>query len=180
MTLDQVVAISQSVAAAGVILSLVFLAVQLRQNTRAVRASSIQSLVQSLSDTAAFNVDNEYLVPILLKANTQPEGLSEEERARLHFWFVMAIRRFEGVYFQRKLGLVDPEISDGFERSHLSILASNSGQTWWADGKKIFNSGFVAYVDTQLRKGDQVNLHPILRGRNENLTADRTTTSPTR
>ncbi|MDQ6780069.1 MAG: hypothetical protein M3Z37_02805, partial [Candidatus Eremiobacteraeota bacterium] len=74
MTLDQVVAISQSVAAVGVILSLVFLAIQLRQNTRAVRASSIQNLVQSLSDTAEFNVDNEYLVPILLKANTQPES----------------------------------------------------------------------------------------------------------
>jgi len=167
MTSEQVVAISQSVAAVGVILSLVFLAIQLRQNTRAVRASSIQNLVQSLSDTAEFNVDNEYLVPIMLKANTQPESLTGEERARLHFWFVMAFRRFEGVYFQRKLGLVDSAITDGFERSHLSILASKSGQTWWADGKTIFNSGFVAYIDEQLSKGDQVNLHPVFRVRDE-------------
>ncbi|MDQ6780088.1 MAG: hypothetical protein M3Z37_02905, partial [Candidatus Eremiobacteraeota bacterium] len=79
----------------------------------------------------------------------------------------MAIRRFEGVYFQRKLGLVDSAISDGFERSHLSILASNSGQAWWADGKKIFNSGFAAYIDEQLSNGDQANLHPIFRVRDE-------------
>ena len=112
MTLDQIVAISQAVAAVGVILSLVFLAVQLRQNTMAVRSSSIQNLVQSLSATAQVNVDNEYLVPIMLKARTDPKGLTEEERARLHFWFIMSIRRFEGAYFQRKLGLADSAFID--------------------------------------------------------------------
>lgn len=163
MTLDQVVAISQAVAAVGVILSIVFLAIQLRQNTKAVRSSSIQHLVQSLSDTAQANIDSEYLVPIMLKANTRPDDLTEEERARLHFWFVMAFRRFEGVYFQRRLGLVDSAIIDGFERSHVSILASKSGRAWWADGKKVFNSGFVSYIDKLLSKGDLVNVHPVFR-----------------
>lgn len=162
MTLDQIVAISQAVAAVGVILSLVFLAIQLRQNTMAVRSSSIQNLVQSLSATAQVNVDNEYLVPIMLKARTDPHGLTEEERARLHFWFIMSIRRFEGVYFQRKLGLVDSEIIDGFERSHLSIIASKSGRAWWAEGKKIFNSGFVSYIELRLGEGDLADLHPVL------------------
>lgn len=167
MTLDQIVAISQAVAAVGVILSLVFLAIQLRQNTMAVRSSSIQNLVQSLSDTAQVNVDNEYLVPIMLKARTDPKGLTEEERARLHFWFIMSIRRFEGVYFQRKLGLVDSAIIDGFERSHLSIIASRSGRAWWAEGKKIFNSGFVSYIDLRLDEGDLADLHPVLGSRLE-------------
>ena len=165
MTLDQIVAISQAVAALGVILSLAFLAVQLRQNTMAVRSSSIQNLVQSLSDTAQVNVDNEYLVPIMIKASTDPHGLTEEERARLHFWFIMSIRRFEGVYFQRKLGLVDSAIIDGFERSHLSIIASKSGRAWWAQGKKIFNSGFVEYIDSRLDEGDLADLHPALGSR---------------
>lgn len=161
MTLDQLVAISQAVAAVGVILSLVFLAIQLRQNTRAVRSASIQTLVQSLSDTAQVIVDNEYLVPIMLKASTNPEGLTEEERARLHFCFVMTIRRFEGVYFQRELGLVDPAIIDGFERSHVSLLASKSGGAWWADKKSIFNSGFVSYIDKRLSEGGLEDLHPV-------------------
>jgi len=73
----------------------------------------------------------------------------------------MAFRRFEGVYFQHNLGLVDSTIIDGFERSHLSILASRSGQTWWSNAKKIFNSGFVSYVDQQLSKGNLANLRSI-------------------
>ena len=116
MNLDAIVAVSQLLAAVGVIISLIFVAIQLRQNTNAVRASSIQNLVQSLSANAQSWVENEGLISIALKANSNPEQLSDEELARLHFWFVMAIRRFEGVYFQRSLGLVDSAFIEGFER----------------------------------------------------------------
>jgi hypothetical protein len=164
MTLETMVAISQLVAAIGVILSLLFLALQLRQNTKAIRSASIQNIVQSMSETAQTGVENQHLVPIMLKANAGLETLSEEDRARLHFWFVMAIRRFEGVYFQRTLGLVDPAVIDGFERSNLSILASKSGRVWWSKGKEIFNSQFVSYVDAQLSKVTPEALHPVFMG----------------
>jgi hypothetical protein len=59
MNLDKIVAVSQLLAAVGVIISLIFLAMQLRQNTNAVRASSIQNLVQSLSANAQTWVENE-------------------------------------------------------------------------------------------------------------------------
>lgn len=155
------VAVSQLIAAAGVIFSLVFLAIQLRQNTNAVKASSIQSLVQCLSANAQSWVEDESLISIALKANAHPEQLSELELARLHFWFVMAIRRFEGVYFQRSLGLVDSAFIEGFERSHLSIIASKSGRVWWEGAKEIFNSGFASYVDQELSSPKRETLHPV-------------------
>ncbi len=161
MSLDSLVAISQVIAAVAVVPSLIFLAIQLRQNTNAVRASSIQSLVQSLSANAQSWVENESLIAIALKANTSPEELTEVELARLHFWFVMAIRRFEGVYFQESLGLVDRAFIEGFERSHISIIASKSGRIWWSKAKDVFNSGFVSYVEQELANRAQTSLHPV-------------------
>lgn len=161
MDLDTLVAISQLLAAVAVIASLVFLAIQLRQNTKAIRASSIQNLVQSLSANAQTWVENESLVSVALRANINPEQLTDVELATLHFWFVMAIRRFEGVYFQRSLGLVDSAFIEGFERSHISIIASKSGRDWWNGAKEIFNSGFVSYVDEQLATGEAKSLHPV-------------------
>lgn len=160
MSLDSLVAISQLITAVGVIPSLIFLAVQLRQNTNAVRSASIQNLVQSLSANAQSWVENESLVAIALKANSNPEELTEVELARLHFWFVMAIRRFEGVYFQQSLGLVDRAFIEGFERSHVSLIASRSGRIWWSKAKGTFNSGFTAYVDRELANYDHAGLHP--------------------
>lgn len=156
-------AIANLLAAVGVIATLIYLSIQIRQNTKAVRSSSIQNLVQSFSTTAQAAVENEYIVPLLLKANAGADNLTEEERGRLHFWFIMTFRRFEGVYFQRDLGIVDAEVIDGFERSHIAILASKSAQAWWANSKEIFNSGFVAYLEELLRKGNPKTLHPVFR-----------------
>jgi hypothetical protein len=96
----------------------------------------------------------------MLKANAGPDSLTEEERVRLHFWFITTFRRFEGVYFQGDLGLVDTAVIEGFERSHLSILASKRGKAWWANAKEIFNSGFVLYEEELLKKGNFKDLHP--------------------
>ena len=156
-------AIANLFAAIGVIATLIYLSIQIRQNTKAVRSSSIQNLVQSFSMTAQAAVENEYIVPLLLKANAGSGGLTEEERVRLHFWFIMTFRRFEGVYFQRDLGLVHAEVIDGFERSYIAILTSKSAQAWWANSKEIFSSGFVSYVEDLLEKGTPKTLHPVFR-----------------
>src|SRR5262245_53856525 len=72
-------AIANLLAAVGVIATLIYLSIQIRQNTKAVRSSSIQNLVQSFSTTAQAAVENEYIVPLLLKANT---GSREPHRGR--------------------------------------------------------------------------------------------------
>jgi hypothetical protein len=72
-------------AAIGIIATLIYLSIQIRQNTKAVRSSSIQNLVQSFSTTAQAAVENEYIIPLLLKANAGSAGLTEAERAQLHF-----------------------------------------------------------------------------------------------
>ena len=156
-------AIGNLLAAIGVIATLIYLAIQIRQNTKAVRSSSIQNLVHGLSGTAQAAAENEYMIPLMLKANRGVENLTEEESTRLHFWFIMTFRRFEGVYFQRDLGFVDAAVIEGFERSHISILASKSGQAWWANAKDIFSSGFVSYVEELLKKDSLKTLHPAFR-----------------
>jgi hypothetical protein len=163
MNWEAVGATASLLAAVGVIATLIYLSIQIRQNTKAVRSSSIQNLVQSFSTTAQAAVENEYIIPLLLKANAGAEALTQEERARLHFWLIMTFRRFEGVYFQRDLGIVDAEVIDGFERSQMAILASKSAQQWWANSKEIFNSGFVSYIEKLLEKGAPKSLHPVFR-----------------
>lgn len=163
MNWEAVGAIANLLAAVGVIATLIYLSIQIRQNTKAVRSSSIQNLVQSFSTTAQAAVENGYIIPLLLKGNAGGDALTEEERARLHFWFIMTFRRFEGVYFQRDLGIVDAEVIDGFERSHIANLASKSAQEWWSSSKEIFNSGFVSYLEELLEKGPPKPLHPVFR-----------------
>ena len=162
MHLGMLVELSQLVAAVGVILSLLFVAVQLRQSTKAVKASTIQNLVQSLSSNSQVWVENESLIAISIKSGSDREVLTEVEKARLHIAFVMATRRFEGVYYQRSLDLVDIGLIQGFERANLSVIASKSGRLWWEGARPMFSPSFVAYVDSQLATANPA-LHPHLR-----------------
>jgi hypothetical protein len=97
---------------------------------------------------------------------SKPSG--EEERVRLHFWFVMAVRRFEGVYFQRRLGFVDAAVTEGFERSHISILASKTVQFFCARAKEKLGARNLAqliYTAVLLCKADMApHLNELLNG----------------
>ena len=53
MTLEDLGNIGEFVAAIAVVISLIYLAVQIRQNTRSVRASSYHAVVTNLSNLAA-------------------------------------------------------------------------------------------------------------------------------
>jgi len=163
MNWEAIGAIANVLAAVGVIATLIYLAIQIRQNTKG------RSFVIDPESGAELQHDGagsgrkriHYSTPV--KANVGAGALTEEESARLHFWFIMTFRRFEGVYFQRDLGIVDAEVIDGFERSHIAILASKSAQEWWANSKEIFNSGFVSYLEDLLEKGPPKSLHPVFR-----------------
>jgi hypothetical protein len=58
-------AVANLLAAIGVIATLIYLAIQIRQNTKAVRSSSIQNLIHGLSGTAQAAVENEYMIPLI-------------------------------------------------------------------------------------------------------------------
>ncbi len=163
MNLKTLADLSQLAAAIGVIVSLLFVAMQLRQGTKAVKASTIQNLIQSLSSNSQVWAENESLVAISLKASADENSLTELERARLYIAFVMATRRFEGVYYQRALNLVDIGLIQGFARANLSVIASKSGRIWWADAKEMFSPRFVAYVDHELSTSHHKALHPHLK-----------------
>src|SRR5215471_12958793 len=74
-------AVANVLAAVGVIATLIYLSIQIRQNTKAVRSSSIQNLVQNFSTTAQAAVENEHIIPLLLKGNAGVDALTEVERA---------------------------------------------------------------------------------------------------
>src|SRR5437763_14278179 len=78
-------AVANLLAALGVITTLMYLAMQIRQNTKAVRSSSIERLVHNLSATAQAEVENENMIPLRFKTNTGPETLTEVEKIQTHY-----------------------------------------------------------------------------------------------
>lgn len=96
-------------SALGVVLSLVFVGFELRQNTAAVRASAIQELsAQSVGYLTEWATD-ETLPGLLTRtaAGAVPDDFTAEENQRLTLIYLAALRAYEARFIQVELGVLD-------------------------------------------------------------------------
>jgi len=87
MTIEQLGSVGEIVAALATVLTLLYLAVQIRQNSRALRASSIVAYMQAQEAISTSLAENEELCELYFKGLQTPEALTESERRR--FFIVM-------------------------------------------------------------------------------------------
>ena len=71
MTLIELGALGEFIGAIGVVVTLVYLALQIRHNTRAVRSSMHQDMIESTLRIAESLSDNSEVVRIVIKADAE-------------------------------------------------------------------------------------------------------------
>ena len=150
MNWEAVGAISQIVGTVLVGITLIYLAIQLRQNTSALKSSTFLAISTLMGTTMEVWATHSDLAPLLRKAQAGLDQLSPDDRARFGYLMMMAYRRVETVVVQRHLGFIDPELTEGFERSALSVLHSKGVRQWWDVSKDAFSNLFSAWVDEKI------------------------------
>ena len=82
MTLNELGSLGEFISGLAVVVTLVYLALQIRHNTRAVRSSMHQDMIESTLRIAESVSDNENVGRIVLKADEDYDNLTKEERIR--------------------------------------------------------------------------------------------------
>jgi hypothetical protein len=150
MNWEAIGAIGQIVGVVLVGITLVYLSLQLRQNTLSLKSSTFLAISTLMGSTMEILATNSDLAPLVIKAQSGLDGLSIEERARFGFLMMMSMRRVETVVVQRHFGFIEPELTEGFERSALSALGSKGARQWWATSKGAFSQLFSTWADEKL------------------------------
>src|SRR3982074_2474064 len=99
MKLETLNAIAQLMAALGVIASLFYLAVQIRQNTRSMRAVIVDSLAKSAADLVRPMVQDVAVVRAFAAACSDWYGVTEDDRARALPLLFPTFKLFENAWF---------------------------------------------------------------------------------
>ena len=136
--------------AIAVVLTLVYLAIQVRQNTRALKASTFQSISSELGQNVQPLLQTPDLVPIAIKGMTEPDTLTADERLKLQMLYLAMFRRYESVYVQTELGSINREFVEGAELALLSNMNHKFGREWWEAAKPIFYKPFVTHIESLL------------------------------
>ena len=97
----------EAIAALGVILSLLLVASEIRQNTEAVRGETIQGIAEMSVEVVLAGFSDPEFVALFERARSDVDSLTAVERARLNWWYNASMRVVENRYRQMNVGLVE-------------------------------------------------------------------------
>jgi len=142
-------AIGEVVGAAGVIASLVYLAVQIRQNSAVARLALHENYITGVR--AIF--DNVHAHPHLYRvwrlATNSPDEMSEEDREQFGMLLYALFNRIHLGYQARE---VDPFMAQKYLADIDSAFTGTAAQAWWSRQRGTFDPAFAEVVDERLRR----------------------------
>lgn len=144
MSIEDVGAIANLLAAVGVLMTLIYLARQVRQSNLFARAQARQRMAeQAHNELYEWKRD-----PALRACFVKKETLTPDEQELMHFFLLAAMRAREWEWFQYTDGVISRDV---FEAYH-GVIALHLGvprtRNWWRTVGRIgFDPRFASVVD---------------------------------
>lgn len=147
MTIQELGAIGELIGGIAVILSVLYLALQIRHGLVGYRSTVTQEVTNHFSRIQLEIAGNQELFGIWSRAQ-RGEHLSEEETGRAQQILSSYLIGFENLYFQLKNGMFDKDAYNARRRILGSMMSSPTAQGWWNGlGRKMHPDEFVNEVD---------------------------------
>jgi len=139
--------VGEFVGAIVIVITLLYLALQIRQNTNALHGQSRQAVLAATQAELFAVIEH----PELL-LNPTRTSLTPEEHVKLAAWLTVVVRGREFAWLQYRNGAID-EIQWRAEYLVLQIVLSvRNSRTWWVSvGRRVFPTEFVDFVDGLIR-----------------------------
>ena len=150
MSLQDLGNLGAFIGAVAVVASLIYLAVQVRQNTRAVLSSTQQGLFSTFSELSSLVIQNPDVARLLGKIESDPESLSAEDRTRFEWLATRVFGQFENAFAQHHDGLLEPKHWDAYAVFYRDAVSSPAFRRFWEGHKPWYFQDFVAYVDSEV------------------------------
>lgn len=150
MTIEELGAVGELLAAVATIVTLIYLALQLRQNTAALRLSQSRAIESNAQNSRTRFVTSKEVAELYIAGLTKPEALDQADRLR--FRMLLDQLFFDWQVQVRLLG-EDTQAADLFIKRTLSTPGGKS--YWEKTPKNIFRPEFVVHVEAildQIRK----------------------------
>ncbi len=149
MDWDAIGAIGEIVGGTAVIISLFYVGLQVRQNSKAIRGQTFESLSTTLANFAQKSAGDAEMTVVLRKAIAGKE-LSPDEDARLIAYIRANMRIASAVYYQYSLGLLDLVQLKDLTFSASALMSTPTGRRVWNASKVHLADDFVEYMDEAL------------------------------
>jgi len=147
VTLDDLGSLGEFISGLAVVVTLVYLALQIRYNTRAVRSSMHQDMVESTLRIAESVSDKPDVGRIVLKADEDYDSLTKEEQIRFEAYAERVFGNFESVFYSYRNSMIEEDLWESWESSFLDDISRDSMRRFWQDERPLHLRDFMDFVN---------------------------------
>jgi hypothetical protein len=155
MNWEMLAAIGQLAAVFVGIPSLIYLAVQIRAQTKERRQSAVNVLTAQWGDLTCALHDNAEFSAIFLRGVQSFADLDPVSKLRFSAFFNRFLNHFEAMYFSYCDGILTASSWGKIERTMSDLIAYPGIQQWWKERRHWHTEEFGRVVDAIIAKGDE-------------------------
>ena len=160
--LEQLTQIAQIIGTIVIVVTLIYMSIQVRLGTDMLRSEARQAIAASDQDEIYKFVD----YPELGRLFSQLERPEFEEKTRLLFWIIGSMRNREHAWLQYMSGASDEETWLSYRGVIYFILGTNRTMALWKLCSPYFNSDFVKMVGKMMAEAPPMDLWEKLKAVN--------------
>lgn len=148
--LQSLASLGEIIGAVAVVVSLIYLAVQVRQSTQAQRAENFSRALDRIAAIqAALSQDTDAAVTFA-KGVSDPSKLTSKERLQFTWAMYELFGAFEFMFLASKSNSIPAEVWERWSSAVAFWLSFTGVQRWWHARPIPFTKGFTAYVEELL------------------------------
>lgn len=139
---------AELLGALGVIVSVIYLAVQIKLDARARRAESSHHQVTSFTDIQLQLASDEALTNLFLDGLKSYKNLNPTNASRFGSVIGPLFRSFEENYLLWKSNTLDVHVWEGLEGVIVEFMSAHGVNEWWKTRKHWYSTEFASYIES--------------------------------
>src|SRR6267143_6591700 len=150
MNLNDLANLGQIIGALAVVISLFYVAHQIRQNTNAVRSATAQTVHEHFAKWYHLVAADADLSRIVANGLRDYASLAEQERVRFVAAFMAFVSCSQNAFLKWRERLLEQPLWRGWELVIMNLVCAPGGKAFWRDRAFMFGDQFRRYVESDL------------------------------
>ncbi len=154
LKLSNLASIAEIVGALAIVVSLLYVGIQVEDSTRAVRSATANEISTAISTWYREIGTDPASARVFLDGMTNPESLSREDRLRFIFTAHSVMLEFQAAYYLAQEGTLDLELQESITNTLLAVKDQPGMAMYWEQRGTLFQPAFRSYFDAITGSGD--------------------------
>ncbi len=150
MKLSEWANVAEIVSAVAVVTTLLYVGLEINQNTRAIQSGTHQALLDSAQELDYLKLANPHILEAVLKAESGVESLTVSELEIFNMYAQMTFSKWENIFLNHEQGLLDTDLWLGYSSSYETLLDVPAYVRFWEQRRNLYVPSFRAFVDSEV------------------------------